>query len=99
MKRLIGQITHSMMPLWIIFFLSYSCSSTALVPKLERRTLRISKEFAGFVYRYCVGGYTLFTHRCKKWQEDKYDLTDEATRLKLEAMGFVAVRRDRLEPK
>ncbi len=77
-----------LMMLSLIIFVS-SCASSAklLLPKLEMRTLRISKDFAGFEYRYCIKK-RFISRKCKEWKIDKYDLTDESVRLKLEAMGF-----------
>lgn len=70
--------------------LSSSCASSLKAsPRLENRTLRISKDFPGFEYRYCIKKHW-FTGDCTKWQIDKYDLRDDTTRQKLIDMGFVA---------
>jgi len=78
----------------MITFLTLLISNCALLAKLsltklELRTLRISKDFAGLEYRYCKKKKFL-SSECKTWQVDKYDLNDLGTRLKLINMGFVA---------
>lgn len=84
---------HPMMLALIILSIGCSSSAKVLVPKLGLRTLRISRDFAGFEYRYCKKKKFL-SSKCKEWHTDKYDLTDGSTRQKLIDMGFVAkVRR------
>lgn len=67
-----------------------------LVPALEQRTLRISKDFAGLEYRYevCVKHAVICWK--KEWRLDKYDLTDSVMREKLINMGFVARVREKI---
>jgi hypothetical protein len=69
-------------------------------PKLELRTLRISKEITGFEYQYqvCVR-FGLFGN-CKEYKITKelYDLADPAVRNQLIDMGFVAKVRDKIIP-
>lgn len=74
------------------------CASIDVVlPSLERRSLDISRDFPGFVYRYreCT---KKFLGICRKWEsrEDRYDLSDPAMRNKLADMGFVAKVREPL---
>jgi len=80
---------YQMMLFSIIFIGSLISCATALVPKLELRTLRLSKDFPGFEYRYCVKK-KLFRSKCKTWKIDKYDLTDVKVRERLINMGFIA---------
>ena len=67
-----------------------SCASLAkpLIPRLEQRTLRISKKIPGMEYKYCVK-YKFLSSKCKEWKIDYYDLTDEKIKNKLINMGFV----------
>lgn len=71
-----------------------SCASSQIVlppPSLERRTLRLSSEVAGFEYTWfeCT---RKFLGICTEKQQRKelYDLTKKDVREKLIAMGFVA---------
>lgn len=81
-----------------LFITAVGCASIdVVIPSLERRSLDISREFPGFVYRYreCT---KKFLGMCRKWENrvDKYDLTDAATRNKLADMGFIAKVREPL---
>lgn len=81
-----------------LFVAAVGCASIEVViPSLERRSLDISREFPGFVYRYreCTKKGIF---GCRKWETrvDKYDLTDPATRNKLADMGFIAKVREPL---
>ena len=60
----------------------------ALIPRLEQRTLRISRKIPGMEYKYCVK-YKFLSSKCKEWKIDYYDLTDEKIKDKLINMGFV----------
>lgn len=78
-------------------FAVIGCASTEIViPSLERRTLDISRDFPGFVYRYreCTKKFLGF---CRHWETkvDVYDLTDPVLRNKLADMGFVAKVREK----
>lgn len=92
MKRLTSN-KQTMLGLILLLATSLSCASY-VVPKLDQRTLRISKDFAGFEYRYC-GKHHWLTRKCKEWVVDKYDLNDVKTRNRLIDMGFVAKVRKR----
>lgn len=74
-----------------LIILSAACSSLAspLPPKLELRTLRISKDKPSLEYRYeeCEKKF-LILKECKMVTEF-YDLSDPAVRSRLINMGFV----------
>jgi len=93
MKPLIARPKLLMMLTLITLSLSYSCSSTALVPKLEvGRTLRIDTDKPQAIYRYCLN-YHWLSRNCTSWKLDTYDLTDKAIRQKLSDMGYVIMKR------
>lgn len=66
---------------------------------LENRTLLVSKTIPGLEhpYRSCTKS---FLGNCRKWElkTDYYNLTDQAVRDKLSAMGFVCRVKDRVIP-
>lgn len=73
----------------LVFTIMFGCASATVVPRLENRTLFISKDFAGFWYKYCVKK-KFFSRKCKEWKIDKYDMSNKDVRMKLINMGFVA---------
>lgn len=89
--------------IWLITFgafITIGCASTEIIiPSLERRTLDISRDFPGFVYRYqeCK---KKFLGMCTKWEQkvDTYDLTDPVVRNRFADMGFVAKVREKIGP-
>lgn len=89
----------------VMLFLTLSNSGCASLPlpsppTLENRSLRISKDFAGFEYQYevCVKHGLFGNCRESKWVKDTYDLTDPAMRQRLIDMGFVAKVREKITP-
>jgi len=72
----------------LISFVFLGCSSVATVPKLELRTLRISKKVIGFEYRYCVK-HKFLSSKCKRYNTEYYDISKKEVRDKLLNMGFV----------
>lgn len=76
-----------------------ACASLDVVPELSMRTLRISKDIAGFEYRYkdCIKH---FLGMCSKseMKVDYYDLNDPKTKQKLMDMGFVLEVREKPIP-
>jgi hypothetical protein len=84
----------------LLISLSSACASFAgpSLVTLELRTLRLSRDFAGFEYRYEVCRKT-FLGACvkKEWVVDKYDLTDPKVRAQLVDMGFVARVREKVQ--
>lgn len=77
--------------------LSCASSPTRSPPRLELRELRLSETIPGFEYHYeeCAKE---FLGICTKWEwrTDVYDLRDDAVRLKLRNMGFIARVREKL---
>jgi hypothetical protein len=56
------------------------------VPTLKNRALRIDTEASGFIYQYEVCSGFIFK-KCRIVTE-RYDFTNEETRVKLKDMGF-----------
>jgi hypothetical protein len=84
-------IKRSLMMLFLIMWNSSCASSlTRSIPKLENRTLRLSKDGAMAVYEYeqCTKKWALAIPKCK-WYKDIYDLKDDVVRNKLIDVGFV----------
>lgn len=96
MKNIINRKTAVLTLSLIALSSTFACSAIALLPSLELRTLRISKEIAGFEYQYeiCV---KKFLGICTKKQMKKefYDLNDPVIRKQLIDMGFVARVREK----
>lgn len=82
-----------MKKLMLVILLIVGCASLQAdtIPTLPYRTLRISKDLAGFEYQYEVCDKKILgicvSH---KWVKDTYDLNDVKIRQQLIDMGFVA---------
>lgn len=94
-------ITSRMVSVATLFLITWSlsCASSPLLlaPRLETRTLRISREVPGFVYEWEECTKTLLgicTRR--EMRKDLYDLTKPEVRDQLINMGFVAKVREKL---
>lgn len=63
-----------------------ACASQSVV-RLELRKLEIASDFPGLIWEWqeCSG----FLCMGKKWNSDKYDLSDSTVREKLKSMNFV----------
>jgi len=96
MKNIINRKT-AVLTLSLIASSSISASCALLsAPKLELRTLRLSKDIAGFEYQYevCIKKFLGICTK-KEIKKDLYDLNDLAIRKQLIDMGFVARVREK----
>lgn len=93
-------MNFSMMLLLTISNASCASSPMPLPPRLESRTLRISKKVPGFEYQWFVCTSKGLFGRCKEEtvKIEYFDLTDPSTREKLINMGFVAKVREKVLP-
>lgn len=87
-------------PVVAICLLFVGCAAMAITdaPELSKRTLRINRDKAGFVYSYwsCVKKIVFCVKQ--ELKTEQYDLTNPQVRNQLADMGFVAIVRDKPIP-
>lgn len=84
-----------------VFASVIGCASVVIPPpNLELRTLRISRDIAGFEYQWFECARKGLFGNCLEWVKkiEYYDLTDKTVRNKLIDMGFVANVKEKLTP-